>query len=240
MPLPTTVEVGHGPFRQQWGGTAERLVELRDTAIGGVTDRRAGFQPSADGANLAPIFARPGLHILTLVTSPAPSELPSIRFNDYLAVEGLTPALKARARAGTTDKPGREVYSRRCKALIQVGPSSPDDARIATRAIGHSLEIVPIVSPYALGADRQFPVRVMFNGRPLAGALVKLTNLEFDAKPLAMVRTDAKGQASVRVPRVGSWLVNVIWTRPIISPRADFETTFASLTFGYAAGARAH
>jgi hypothetical protein len=236
--LPTTVEVGHGPFRQQWGGTAERLVELRDIAAGGVTDRRAGFRPSATGANLAPVFAAPGLHILTLATSPAQSELPSIRFNDYAQVEGLTPALAARARAGTMNTPGRELYSRRCKALIQVGAPSPDDTRIATRVIGHSLEIVPILSPYSLGADRQLPVRVLFEGRPLAGALVKLTNLEFDTKPIAMARTDGHGQARLRLPAVGSWLVNVIWTKPIVNPKADFETTFASLTFGYSAAAR--
>lgn len=236
--LPTTVEVGHGPFRQQWGGTAERLVELRDFAAGGVTDRRGGFRPSADGVNLAPVFAQPGLHVLTLVTSLAQSELPSIRFNDYATVEGLTPALAARARSGTSGKPGRELYSRRCKALIQVGAPSVGDARIATRVIGHSLEIVPLISPYALGADRQLPVRVLYEGRPLTGALVKLTNLEFDAKPLATMRTDARGEARLRVPPVGSWLVNVIWTKPIVNPRADFETTFASLTFGYSAGGR--
>jgi len=237
-PLPTTVEVGHGPFRQQWGGTAERLAELRDNAPGGASDLRAGFRPSADGANLAPVFATPGLHILTLATSPAKSELPSIRFNDYAGVEGLTPALNARARSRTTDKPGREIYSRRCKALIQVGPPLADEARMATRVLGMTLEIVPLRDPYALGPDRQLPVRVIFEGHPLAGALVKLTNLEFDGKPLATMRTDARGQASMRVPPVGSWLVNVIWTKPIHSADADFETTFSSLTFGYSAGAR--
>ena len=101
-----------------------------------------------------------------------------------------------------------------------------------------TLEIVPLRDPYALGTDRQLPVRVMFEGRPLPGALVKLTNLEFDSKPLAMARTDTRGEASLRVPPVGSWLVNVIWTKPVHRPDADFETTFSSLTFGYSAGAR--
>ncbi len=237
--LPTTVEVGHGPFRQQWGGTAERLVQLADIGASGTTDRKAGFKPSADSVNLAPVFSQPGMHILTLSTSLARSELPSIRFNDYATVEGLTPALSLRARTRTTDKPGREVYSRRCKALIQVGSPSPDEARLATRPIGLSLEIVPLRDPYALGTDRQLPVRVIFEGHSLMGALVKLTNLEFDAKPLAVARTDSHGEAMLHVPPVGSWLVNVIWTKPVRLPDADFETTFSSLTFGYpAAGAR--
>jgi hypothetical protein len=30
-------------------------------------------------------------------------------------------------------------------------------------------------------------------------------------------------------------LVNVIWTKPIAHPEADFQTTFSSLTFGYPA-----
>ena len=238
MPLPTTIEVGHGPYRERWGGTIDRLMVLRDIGPGGITDRRAEFRPSAQGANLAPAFAAPGLNVLVLATSPAKSELPAIRFNDYATVEGLTPALDQRQRTRTADKPGRELYSRRCKALIQVGPPTADNAQLATRAIGLSLEIVPLRDPYALGGDRQLPVRVLFEGRPLPGALVKLTSLEFDAKPLAMVRTDGAGEARLRVPPVGSWLVNVIWTKPIRSPDAEFETTFSSLTFGYGPRAR--
>ena len=51
---------------------------------------------------------------------------------------------------------------------------------------------------------------------------------------IAMHLSDAAGRASFAVPRTGTWLINVIWTKPIKgNPKADFDTTFSSLTFGY-------
>ena len=207
--------------------------------MSGNLDLRSFFRPGGQVPHLMWQSRNPGLHILSLVTSTALSELPAIRFNDYLKVEGLTPAIVARARTGKTDAPGRERYSRRAKTLIQVGPPSARSSQLATRAIGLSLEIVPERDPYALPSDRRLPVRVIFEGKPLAGAYVKLTNLEFDARPLEAARSDRNGRVTFQIPRVGSWLVNVIWTKPITAPGADFETTFSSLSFGYpAAGAR--
>jgi hypothetical protein len=61
-----------------------------------------------------------------------------------------------------------------------------------------------------------------------------LTNLDFDARPVAANLTNASGKTSFNVPRVGKWLVNTIWTTRITgNAKADFDTTFSSLTFGY-------
>ncbi len=234
-PLPFVVEVGHGSFRQQWGADGGHLLALSDLARGGAVDVRPLFKPGGEVPHLTRTFRREGLHIVSLVSTNASSDLPSIRFNDYIKVEGLTPAIDARTRSGAMNRNGRELYSRRAKALIQVGRSTPRDDALATRALGLTLEIVPLRNPYSLGADHILPVQILFEGRALPGALVKLTSLEFDAKPLRIARSDAKGRASFEVPPVGSWLVNVIWTKPIVSQNADFLTTFSSLTFGYAA-----
>jgi uncharacterized GH25 family protein len=234
-PLPFVVEVGHGSFRQQWGADGGHLLALNDLAHGGAVDVRPLFKPGGEVPHLTRTFRREGLHIVSLVSTNAASDLPAIRFNDYIKAEGLTPAIDARTRSGAMNSNGRELYSRRAKALVQVGrPKSSDDA-LATRALGLTLEIVPLRNPYSLGADHVLPIQILYEGRPLPGALVKLTSLEFDAKPLRVVRSDARGQAAFEVPPVGSWLVNVIWTKPIASRGADFLTTFSSLTFGYAA-----
>ena len=233
--MPFVVEVGHGSFRQQWGADGGHLLTLRDFAHSGSVDLRPLFKPGGTVPHLTRVFERPGLHIVSLVSTYAVSILPSIRFNDYINVEGLTPAIEARKRDGTMNSNGREVYSRRAKALVQVGPATANDDALATRPIGQTLEIVPLRNPYSLGADHILPVQILYAGRPLQGALVKLTNLEFDARPLRTMRSDAGGRASLQVPQVGSWLVNVIWTRPIRSPDADFQTIFSSLTFGYPA-----
>lgn len=234
-PLPFIVEVGHGSFREQWAADSSHLLALNDLARGGAVDVRPLFKPGGEIAHLTRTFRREGLHIVSLVSTNAPSDLPSIRFNDYIKVEGLTPAIDARARSGTTNAHGRELYSRRAKALVQVGRPDRHDDALATRPIGLTLEIVPLRNPYSLGSDHQLPVQILYEGRPLPGALVKLTNLEFDAKPVEMFRSDASGRASFKVPQVGSWLINVIWTKPVVSPQADFVTVFSSLTFGYPA-----
>lgn len=233
--MPFVVEVGHGSYRQQWGADGGHLLALQDLARGGSRDLRPLFIPGGTVPHLTRTFERPGLHIISLVSTNALSNLPSIRYNDYITVEGLTPAIEARTRAGTMNSNGRELYTRRAKALVQVGPATRNDNALATKPIGLTLEIVPLRNPYSLGTDHMLPVQILYNGRPLAGALVKLTNLEFDTKPVSMMRSDAAGHASFMVPQVGSWLVNVIWTQPITSPDADFQTVFSSLTFGYPA-----
>lgn len=233
-----TMQIGHGEFRQRWGNGLERILLLKDFGPNGSRDIRADFRMGGN-ADIITRFTTEGVHALVLQTAYAQSELPAIRFNDYLKAEGLAVILTARANTGTNGQSGRERYSRRAKALIQVGTATAANSRLATKALGMKLEIVADRNPYALGPDRMLPVHVIYKGQRLAGATVMLTSLEFDAKPIAQTVTDARGQAAFRVPPVGEWLLNVLWSEPIRNdPRADFDTTFSSLTFGYDPGKR--
>lgn len=236
---PIAILVGHGVDRAPWGVKADRVVMLRDIGPTGVVDHLATLQGRAVAEIPAISFATTGAHIVALQSNHAVSNLPAARFNAYLKEEGLTPALALRNRMGRASTAGREIYSRRAKALVQVGPLAGPQPHV-TRPIGLTLEIVPERNPYALRPGERLPVRVIFEGRPLAGALVKLTNLDADQKPLATAITDRSGRTAFAVPRAGSWLLNVVWTKPIEGdPRADFDTTFSSLTFGYPAKAAA-
>ncbi len=237
-PVAMTFQVGHAAARERWG-RLDRIILLQDFASGRRNDLRADLRNDGGPADVVTRFAAPGLHVIAMQSNYATSSLPSIRFNDYAKLEGLTPILAARQRTGTSNQAGRERYSRRAKALIQVGAQTAANSAQATRALGFKLEIVPERNPYALGASRLLPVLVMYNGRRLPGATVKLTNLEFDAKPLATAITDRNGRATFRVPAVGSWLVNVLWSEAVRGdPNVEFDTTFSSLTFGYDAAAR--
>lgn len=230
----TSLQVGHGPDRERWAASADRVSAFYSVGPNGRVDHRAALRAGSMEQDHVLRLSGAGAHVLALQTSHARSELPGLRFTTYLKDEGLTPALELRARTGATDRPGREIYSRRAKAIIQVGPPSNQPQPQVTRPLGLSLEIVPMIDPYRSGAGGEIPVRVLYEGRPLAGALVKLNNLDFDGHPLAEVRTDAAGQATFRVPRTGSWQLNVIWTKPLRGdPRADFDTTFSSLTLGF-------
>jgi len=103
-----------------------------------------------------------------------------------------------------------------------------------TEPVGLPLEIVPEVNPYRTPQPANFPVRVFYEGHPLSGALVKLTDLRKDASPYEAHLTDSGGHATFEMPRAGSWLLNVIWTKPLsAADETDFETVFSSLSFGF-------
>jgi uncharacterized GH25 family protein len=129
-------------------------------------------------------------------------------------------------RARTLD--GAESYSRHSKALVQVGPAGTAQA---TQPLGMTLEIVPDVNPYS--AAGALPIHVLFEGKPVAGAVVELTNLENDAAPVAAHLTDEHGRASFAVPPDGQWLLNVVWKKlRADNEEALFESYFSSLSFG--------
>ena len=231
-----TLQVGHGPARQRSPMPARRIVRFdRIAADGHAIDLRERLHPGADTDDGDIRFDDAGTYLLVLETDDrAQSHLPAIRFNDYATAEGLVLALASRARDGRMDLDATESYSRAAKALVRIGDGHARSASPATRAVGLALEIVPEADPYAEPPPATLPVRVIYEGRPLAGALVKLTQLEHDDSPLETHTTDAEGRARFALRTRGSWLFNVVWTRPLPAPaQTDFETVFSSLSFGF-------
>ncbi len=237
---PLTLLVGHGPARQNSPMTADRVVAFQSVGPKGRVNRKAELHMAGPGHDAQLAFAEAGTHVLLFASNYTPSNLPALRFNNYAKEEGLTEPIRIRQKNRTTDAPGRELYSRRAKAFIQVGRPSPQAQPQVTSRLGLSLEIVPERNPYTIGTNRDFPVRVFFEGRPLAGALVKMTNLDADEKPVETHLTNGAGRAVFKARRNGQWQMNVVWSKPLAANRqADFATTFSSLTFGFPAAAPA-
>jgi uncharacterized GH25 family protein len=231
-----TLQVGHGEARQRSPIPARRIERFQlISPEGAVLDLRKQLRLGQAAEDAEFRVDKPGTYLLLLQTDDrAEAHLPSLRFNDYLKGEGLTPALEQRARLHRMDADGSERYSRCAKSIVQVGPPSATARSNITKPIGLPLEIVPETNPYEVPRSTTLPLRVIYLGRPLPGALVKLTNLEHDAAPFAVRLTDAAGRASFSMPSSGSWLLNVIWTRPLPrSDATDFETVFSSLSFGF-------
>lgn len=231
----TAILIGHGAARENWGIRGDRIILLRNIDPRG---RGTDLLPLVRQRSGAPAIALPlpgaGTHVIAMQSNYAESVLPADRFNEFIEEEGLTPAIRQRASAGTGNRSGREIFSRRAKTLVQVGAFNPRASGFVSKRVGFDLEIVPEIHPYAPGRAARIPVRVYFEGKPLPGALVKLTNLDADAKPVETHRTNAAGRAAFSVPKKGKWLLNVVWTKPVRgNPKADFDTTFSSLTFGY-------
>jgi len=231
--VPLTLQVGDGPDRTRSAIPLRRVTRFEVVAPNGAArDAKASLSLGGPAADGAVTLAGGGVHVLVLATDAGGrSRLPAAKFEAYLRDEGLTPAIEARAKARQAGRDGDERYGRAAKALVLAGEG---DGGAATRPVGLPLEITPLANPYAR-PDR-LPVRVTFEGRPLAGALVKLTDLADDVTPLAELRTDAAGEASFAMPAKGDWRLAVVWTKALGPDEdADFETTFSSLTFGLSA-----
>ena len=225
--------VGHGAARQRSTIPANRFTLFRSSGTNGVANRMGEMTVgAATDATLA--FDTPGTFVVFFSTSGVPSELPALRFNEYAAAEGLSQVLNQRAANRTSNRPGRELYSRRGKTIVQVGMPGIAAQPQITKPVGLGLEIVPLSNPYALGKASQLTVQVLYQGRPLQGALVKLNNLDADAQPVEIHQSDAAGRATFQARRAGRWQFNVVWSQPLANnSTADFLTTFSSLTFGF-------
>jgi uncharacterized GH25 family protein len=157
-------------------------------------------------------------------------ELEGEKFDAYLRQEGLDEALAARAQRGITG-PAREHYARCSKAWI----AGSDVARVrAVHGLRH--EIVPLDDPVH---DARLRVRVLFDGKPRARALVRAWRSEDlhrgadrdSVGPATEARTGADGIATLEVNRPGEWLVSTVHIQASKTPHADWESWWSSLTF---------
>jgi len=155
-------------------------------------------------------------------------QLDARKFEDYLAQEGLEKISTLRASRGQSAAGVKEVFSRFAKSLIAVGNGSGPGY---DRVLGQRLELVPEGNPYALTGGGELRVRLLYEGKPLAGALILALQ---KGRPEAKVsaRSDAQGRVRLRLDRPGFWLVKAV--HMIAAPRdagADWESFWASLTF---------
>lgn len=194
----------------------ERFAEIGpagEAAVAGV----AGIDPAGWATPAAP-----GLHWLVYDSRHASLELPAAKFDRYLGEEGLERIRELRKGAG--EGPVKEIYSRCAKSLLRVGAGSSG----YDRPLGLELELVPEKDPYSLAPGEALPVRLLYRGEPLDGALVIAL-----ASPGARVSArTAGGRAALVLDRPGLWLVKAVHMVPAPEGSgADWESLWASLTF---------
>lgn len=178
-----------------------------------------------EGADPAGWFvADGGGAVVAYESRPSPVELPAAKFEVYLRRYGLEWVIAARTREGDRDEPGRERFSRCAKALL----AGPRAAGATSRPLGLRYEIVPTGDP---SFSSSFRGRVLYDGKPVSGALVTAV-LHGDPYHHVQARSDAAGAFAFPLRRAGVWLVTSVLMReaPFYSP-ADWESFWASLTF---------
>lgn len=170
----------------------------------------------------------PGLGVIGYHSKPSRIELPAEQFDAYLRDEGLDDILALRNGGDARFVGTREQFFRCAKSLVLVG--SPNEAQ-SDRVLGFPLELVAERNPYVAGVSEDLAVRLTFEGRPLAGALVVAIR-RTDAIERLAVRSDSDGWVRLQLRGRGMWLIKAV--HMVAAPAdsdADWSSYWASLTF---------
>ncbi|PJJ61258.1 DUF4198 domain-containing protein [Hymenobacter chitinivorans] len=229
------VFVGENFTGRRWPGKSSRLT------------RFVHYTPT-DSVDLTPIatrqdtlsttveVAQPGVHLLAFSTTNVFVELDAEKFNAYLKEHDLERVSYLRQQHGETRKPGRELYRRCAKTLLQVGPSRPDPSRVHSRATGQPLEIIPEQNPYALKPDASLTCLVLYKGQPLPATLVQVwQRTGSEPTRVSKMYTNKNGRVLFRLSSPGNYMVSSVYMESAPDRKAaDWQSTWATLTFGIA------
>lgn len=204
-----------------------------------------GFAP-ADTFRTTLTFGQAGTHVVLLQSNDSFIELPAAQFTAYLREEGLDNILQLRQEQNQQARPGRETYRRCAKALIQTGAPAARPAPADTtyrRVFALPLELVPEQNPYRLAPGQALTVRVLRAGRPAPGTLVQVWQRQPDGRPAAhfTTRANQNGRVLLRLSDPGPYLLAAVRMTEApanLRARADWQSTWASLTFAGPPAAR--
>jgi uncharacterized GH25 family protein len=221
-----------GEARRYAPGRVVRFVAL----AGGTTDL-AGAGVEGDTVFAAIVPPDAGGLLVAYESTAAAIELPGAEFDAYLVEDGLDAPLAMRRAARGGGDVQRERYARCAKTWV-AGPARDRASAVA----GLTLELVPLRDP---GPGSWLPLRVLFRGRPLAGALVRAWRQPLDPGPpargrasrdsvgIAMeARSDAQGVVRLQLAEAGEWLLSCVHMLRSDDPaKSDWQSWWASLTF---------
>jgi len=174
----------------------------------------------------------PGVAIIGYRSKPWPLELAADKFEQFLRDEELDDIRALRAKRGETQKPDRERFFRFAKAIVRTSDAKSLTVPLA-KPFGWRYELIPESDPMT-GSLLNAPlkVRVLFEGKPLANALVVAMQRDDPAATRMKARTDRAGRVTFTLPKGGVWMVKSV--RMVPAPAGapvDWESLWASLTF---------
>lgn len=189
-----------------------------------------------DGADVAGFerVKEVGVSVLGYSAQPSPVTLEAQKFETYLQEKGLEKISALRASRGQSGSVAHEVYSRCAKTMVKVGTGGSTGF---DRVLGLRLEIVPENDPFALRGGDELRTLVMFDGKPLANALVEARSPVAGSDKVS-ARTDSDGNVALRLTTAGMWVVDtveMIEAEPAVaigeeaSPKPEWHSFWASL-----------
>jgi uncharacterized GH25 family protein len=223
-----TLHVGEYYVGELVGVTTQHAASVRLFSASGTQDLMSRVPTgNAVGALRVPV-QQPGTHVLAYDSHPSEVVLSGDKFHAYLHEEGLDQIIRQREATGSASQPGRERFRRHAKALLKVGQSD----RTSLAPTGQRLELVPQSDPFARAEQRKLGLEVRYEGKPLAGVLVKAWHKRNGQTIVVRARSDDKGTVNFELPYSGPWMMNAVHMVPAKGvPNIDWESLWSSLTF---------
>jgi uncharacterized GH25 family protein len=167
-----------------------------------------------------------GTATVWVTLKPRMIELTEKQVTEYFDEIGASAAVRKAWSEGGPGRRWRELYTKHAKTIVRVGALADD--RSWREPVGQRLEIVPESDPTALRAGDKLLVRVLKDGKPIAGFAV---NPIHDRKHIDGPRlTGEDGRVSVELTSSGRWLLSGTDLRRSSRENVDWESDFATLT----------
>ncbi|MEO6016613.1 MAG: DUF4198 domain-containing protein [Polaromonas sp.] len=237
---PLTLRVGEFFEGDLVGFSTAQTVAIRQYVGTESSNLRAMLPLRNPVATLALPLTTAGAHMVVFDSQPSMISLPAGKFEAYLHDEGLDFITARRQATGASESPGRERYRRFVKTLISAVPapaaapvpaSSAIDMTYATRS-GQRLEMVPLADPLLTLPGESLGIRVLFEEKPLAGALLKAWHRHDDQTVMIRAKTSADGTASFNLPFSGAWMISVVHMIPATGTKdIDWDSLWGNISF---------
>ncbi len=213
---------------QSWSLKKENIVRLEIDNLTASTDLK-GLAKTGEKENLIIPVKKEGTQLIIMQTSDELITSEAAVFNAYLKDYGLDDVIAQRKKAGTSDNPATEKYACFLKLMIQCGDTKDDTFK---KVVGLPIEIVPDKNPFAVKIGDIMHFKILFHGKPLFGAEVKIWNHNGNLTTTQRIFTQQDGTIEMPVSNSGSWLLNVTKMVAVNSGEVAWRSYRGSLLFG--------
>jgi uncharacterized GH25 family protein len=179
--------------------------------------------------NMTLDFPQTGAYVVAAQTEPMVREFEATTFNEYLADYALDDANNERIKNKKIDAVGTETYVSYSKLLLQVGKPGDETFKIP---VGFPLEVMIQENPNALKVGSKVSFKILFNGKPLFGARVKVWSRYQNRTTMQPIFTQQDGVIETHISNPGPWMVSVVKMVKSKDATTEWFSYCSTLTFG--------
>jgi uncharacterized GH25 family protein len=225
--LAVNFKVGENFTGQAWDLGKNRVEKMVLFEKGPMQDILSKV-PSAKGEKLKVKLNNPGTKIIAMKSNAAYIELDAEKFNLYLKEDGLEDVYDWRVKNGQDSLGAKEFYTRYSKLIVQCGDQLDDSWK---KQAGHRLEITPDSNPGSLKPGDYMSCKVTYEKKPAKHITVKVWGHVGNKIFLQNIYSEDDGSIKFPISASGPWMVSAVRMEKSKDPKADWESSWASLVF---------